>query len=1685
MKHSLFLKKLYDIKFSLSLFFVIGLGILKVDAQAPPSFTYEVYKSGFDQAVGSVFDAQNNLYVWEKSGRIWRIAPNQERTGSTPLIDLSDEVYNLDDHGLLGFALDPQFASNGYVYLWYSVERSVLYNEPGIPKDSAGATQGRCTRYTVINGVADLNSRKVLLGAVKGDGPPIMGITHGVGSCFFGNDGSLMLTVGDGSLGDAYGPEGISRGVITQEMSNLLQLRSQNINSFSGKILRLNKETGEGIPSNPYYDASIPKSPKSIMYASGLRNPYRATCIPNTALGANHPGFVLISDTGENTWEEVALYTNFADNGGWPYYEGFDRGRVNGQIAYPLPVPAVNFRSPLYSWPHPFNPVENGNVGKIRVNGQPVLVTALNNSPNYEGTSSTGNTFYPDGIINDRYNNLLDNAVLVADYTQDKVRAILYNGVNGVVDFENPKGIIGAGTRGGVVSLQTNPYDGYIYAVDYTGSICRLKLAGNAVPVANIRTSSPTSSATNSISVQLYSDQSYDADDVQLSYFWDFGDGQTSTLINPAHTFTTGGNAPEYRTVTLTVRDPHNNVGTTTLRVNLNNLPPVIPAIIIKDSNNNEVNSIGIGTGYPRFLNVTFDTNAYDDHDAATDLTYEWSLNRHHNSHVHAGSKITTKSGTFLLEPEGGCGEGATYWFQVVVKITDRNGAVSTLQKNIYQRCTDLLQQTITVPPVANKYLSETSFALNGTSTSGLPVDYFRVSGPVTINSLTGIVTLTGIPGPVEIVAVQAGNAQYGNAYPVSIKFDVIGQPKIISTTEGSRCGAGPVTLSATATSGTLAWYNVETGGSPIATGNSFTTNITQTTTYYVVATDNGVPSARVPVLAKIAGKSLPFTEDFQGNGLPEGWTVLNTNDPSKTWLQRNYGRGNEATKKSFAYYNYYGSPDFVNNQVVEQDELRTPGIDLSRANAALLNFDLAYAYNNADDGLTVLVSTDCGYTFTKTSYEVKGINLATAGNNNSSFYPNYDNEWRQCSVDLTAYIGNPNVIVAFRNTPAYGNNIYIDNVKVTNEVMAPVASFTSPNKICVGQSTTFNNTSVGGGTLTYSWTFRGDQGAVPSITTSTLKNPSVTYGGIGWAMTTLTVSNSRGTSQVFTSPWIYVDQCPVDTQKPSTPVLSKTGIALNWTASTDNVQVTGYDIFKDNVLLASINGTSYTPTGLVNGITYRFKVRAKDAANNLSDFSNEVDVTFSNEVETAPVANFTSPAEICSGQSATFTDSSTGGNLTYLWTFRGDQGAVPNITTSALKNPSITCSGTGWVLVSLSVTNSKGNNLKYSNWIQLKTCADTQKPSTPVLSKTGTTLNWTASTDNVQVTGYDIFRDNVLLASINDITYTPTGLVNGTTYRFKVRAKDAANNLSDFSNEIDITASEVETVPVANFTSPADICSGQSVTFTDSSTGGNLTYLWAFRGDQGAVPNITTSALRNPSITCSGTGWVLVSLSVTNSKGNNLKYSNWIQLKTCSNGGGQQGSVVPVASFTIPSRICIGQSAVFANTSTVDNANTYLWTFIGPNSETLATQTTRDANYVFPFNNGTWVKIKLKVTNSVGSSEKESEWILTQNCTTAKLVSQKSVVEVNNIKVDDVIETNDIVLSPNPNKGLLNISSTQSDITKVNIFDAVGKLVFETANENKGRATQLDLAHLTDGVYVVIVNTTDKSFSKKIVIKK
>src|ERR1051325_6667192 len=151
---------------------------------------------GWNEVVGMTWEDNGRMYVWERGGRVWF----QENGSNTwnQLVDISEEVGAWDDMGLLGFALDPNFRVNGYIYLMYAVDRHYLMNF-GTPNynpaanDYHSATIGRITRYTVnssdnFNSV-NYGSRQILLGESRSNGIPVTYTSHGVGSLVFGDDG--------------------------------------------------------------------------------------------------------------------------------------------------------------------------------------------------------------------------------------------------------------------------------------------------------------------------------------------------------------------------------------------------------------------------------------------------------------------------------------------------------------------------------------------------------------------------------------------------------------------------------------------------------------------------------------------------------------------------------------------------------------------------------------------------------------------------------------------------------------------------------------------------------------------------------------------------------------------------------------------------------------------------------------------------------------------------------------------------------------------------------------------------------------------------------------------------------------------------------------------------------------------------------------------------------------------------------------------------------------------------------------------------------------------------------------------------------------------------------------------------------------------------------------------------------
>ncbi|MDC1162598.1 GEVED domain-containing protein, partial [Tenacibaculum sp.] len=340
----------------------------------------------------------------------------------------------------------------------------------------------------------------------------------------------------------------------------------------------------------------------------------------------------------------------------------------------------------------------------------------------------------------------------------------------------------------------------------------------------------------------------------------------------------------------------------------------------------------------------------------------------------------------------------------------------------------------------------------------------------------------------------------------------------------------------------------------------------------------------------------------------------------------------------------------------------------------------------------------------------------------------------------------------------------------------------------------------------------------------------------------------------------------PGDTQAPTAPSglaasnISNTGLTLNWTASTDNVGVVGYDVYRANTNLGTATGTTYNVTGLTANTSYTFSVRAKDAAGNQSTASNTVNATttgttnptptycntgrqgtnyisqvtfgsISNTSQNGSYSDFTSQStSVTKGASVSLTvtpgiiSSNWNSNVVGAWIDWNRDGDFTDAGEEVLmKTP-----GTGGATVTVSIPNNANNGttrlrVRYRWGSNPNPCGtgssdgdevedytvniggstnpgDTQLPTAPSnlsvssVAQTTLTLNWTASTDNVGVTGYDVYRGSTQLGTVTGTSYNVTGLTANTAYTFSVKAKDAAGNESASSNNVNATTTGTTT---------------------------------------------------------------------------------------------------------------------------------------------------------------------------------------------------------------------------------------------------------------------------------------------------
>ena len=315
---------------------------------------------------------------------------------------------------------------------------------------------------------------------------------------------------------------------------------------------------------------------------------------------------------------------------------------------------------------------------------------------------------------------------------------------------------------------------------------------------------------------------------------------------------------------------------------------------------------------------------------------------------------------------------------------------------------------------------------------------------------------------------------------------------------------------------------------------------------------------------------------------------------------------------------------------------------------------------------------------------------------------------------------------------------------------------------------------------------------------TATRMRVSMKYNGVPTACETFTY----GEVEDYT---VNLGGSGADTQAPSNPTslattnITQTTVDLSWNASTDNVGVTGYDVYQGAANIGTVTGTSVQITGLTASTSYTFSVRAKDAAGNISGASNTVNVTTIASPDTQAPSNPTNL--VASNVAETTADLSWSASTDNVAVTGYDvyQGAanIGTVTGTSAQISGLTAS-TSYTF-SVRARDAAGNVSGASNTVNVTTSAppaDTQAPSVPIgLVATSVTQNtvdfsWNASSDNVGVTGYDVYQGTTSLGTVSGTTYQASGLTASTSYTFSVRARDAAGNVSGASNALAVTTS-------------------------------------------------------------------------------------------------------------------------------------------------------------------------------------------------------------------------------------------------------------------------------------------------------
>ncbi|MCB1755762.1 MAG: PQQ-dependent sugar dehydrogenase [Gammaproteobacteria bacterium] len=510
--------------------------------ELPENFVDEAYVSGLPgQVTGFDWAPGGRMFIVEKAG-IVRVAVDGVLQAE-PFLDIQSIVNDRVDRGMLSVAVHPQFPQQPYIYVLYTYDPPELvssgFTGPG-ELDGNGNRVARLVRYTAdknqnynraLSGSATVilgkNSTFANIGdpngkydtAIPSCGPignpvrdclPIDEMSHTIGALRFAPDGMLFVSNGDGASYNSI-----------EELTVMVQ----DLDSLRGKVLRIDPETGNGLPDNPFYDGD-PASNRSRVVNYGLRNPYSMTIHPET-------GVPYVGDVGWDLWEEIN--GGYGKNFAWPCYSGGNGDNLRRPGFEDLPfcqqfyLDDPDIEAPVLSWPH------------------------------QDGASAMVGDFYFGEQFPEQYRGKL----FYADFLQGWIRYADVDDSTNITEYDFAEDVLP------MVEIRAGADGSLYYASIVSGEVRRIRYTGDAgasdnlTPKAVIESS--VEAGTAPLEVRFSAAGSVDPDGSIVSYAWDFADGESSGEQNPVHVFKQAG---DYA-VSLTVKDNRGaeNIARKTIRV--------------------------------------------------------------------------------------------------------------------------------------------------------------------------------------------------------------------------------------------------------------------------------------------------------------------------------------------------------------------------------------------------------------------------------------------------------------------------------------------------------------------------------------------------------------------------------------------------------------------------------------------------------------------------------------------------------------------------------------------------------------------------------------------------------------------------------------------------------------------------------------------------------------------------------------------------------------------------------------------------------------------------------------------------------------------------------------------------------------------------------------------------------------